>query len=113
MPTTCVWVEKDGIAVVRIRRLQYVVLTVVGAAWAITLDVLGATPPGVTGTFMGGLVGHVTSWSIWVQESNGYMTTLCPGNFNARAWGSNPKNKKKKERKKKKGKDSGRKKSRN
>ena len=46
-----------------------------------TTDILG-------GTFLGGIVEHCTSCSLWMEETTGWVTTLCPGNASNFAWGS-------------------------
>ena len=44
-------------------------------------EILGAT-------FLSGLVEHSTSCSLWMEETTGWVTTLCPGNASNFAWGS-------------------------
>jgi len=46
-----------------------------------TTDILGAT-------FLSGLVEHSTSCSLWMEESSGWVTTMCPGSASNFAWGS-------------------------
>ena len=42
----------------------------------------------IGGTFQGKLVEHVTSCSLYVELSSGWVTTLCPGNAINFAWGT-------------------------
>jgi hypothetical protein len=52
----------------------------------------------VTSTFLGGIVGHVTSRSYWIIQPENRVTMLCPNHATLLAWGNKPRKKKKKKR---------------
>lgn len=98
LPTTCVWSpinDPSASPQPKFKHVQYFVLPEGGISWDLSCNVFSKDIPQVTGTFMSGIISHVTSCSIWVDQSSGKVTTLHPGHgANANmAWGSNPKKK--------------------
>jgi hypothetical protein len=59
-----------------------------GIAWDLSSNVFEGNVEILGGTFMGSLVEHATSSSLWEEEKSGWVTTICPGSATNFVWGS-------------------------
>ena len=68
--------------------LQYFVLADVGLAFDLSSDMFDSGIDQLTGTFYGGLFGHLTSKSLWVSTDGEMVSTIPPiKGFTLFAWG--------------------------
>ncbi len=58
-----------------------------GIAWDLSSDLFTEDIGTIGATFLGKLVEHVTSCSLYEEKSSGWVTTLCPENACNFAWG--------------------------
>ena len=91
-PITCVWTPlRDPSVRKNIEHVQHFVIPNAGVCWDLSSKAFNENIQSVTGTFFGGLVSHVTSCAIWVDHSNGNISTISRKMNANLAWGSNPK----------------------
>jgi len=93
-PTTCVWMHTHICDVFESN--QQFVLSGAGCSWDISNYFPNDIVNQVSGTFLAGLVDHVSTQTMWSHRLNHMVTLICPTNGTLLAWGSDPnKNKKK------------------
>ena len=92
IPSTCVWVHIESN--MEDKSVQYLVFSEAGCCCNLSSGMQSA----VTSTFLGGIVGHVTSRSYWIIQPENRVTMLCPNHATLLAWGNKPRKKKKKKR---------------
>ena len=68
--------------------MSYFVVSEAGISWDLSSHVYNDDTGILGATFLSGLVEHSTSCSLWMEETTGWVTTLCPGNASNFAWGS-------------------------
>ena len=88
LPTTCAWKIIEKPEYYGFKNLPYFVVSEAGISWDLlshtyndSMEILGAT-------FLSGLVEHSMSCSLWIEETSGWVTTICPGSASKFAWGS-------------------------
>ena len=87
LPTSCGWKLIEDPSEYSFVHKSYFIVSEAGIAWDLSSPVL-ANIGEVGGTFFGKLVEHVTSCSLYQEESSGWVTTLCPGDACNFAWGT-------------------------
>jgi hypothetical protein len=87
LPTSCGWKLIEDPAEYSFVHKSYFIVSEAGIAWDLSSPVL-ANIGIVGGTFFGKLVEHVTSCSLYQEESSGWVTTLSPGSACNIAWGT-------------------------
>jgi len=89
LPTTCAWKLIEDPDEYSYMHKSYFIVSEAGISWDLSSKVFSDQDVGILGgTFLGKLVEHVTSCSLWVEKSSGWVTTLCPGNASNFAWGT-------------------------
>jgi hypothetical protein len=88
LPTTCAWKLIEDPLLFNYKHVSYFVVVDAGIAWDLSSYVFTDDVGIISGTFLGKLVEHVTSCSLYVELSSGWVTTLCPGNATNFAWGT-------------------------
>ena len=68
--------------------MSYFVVSEAGISWDLSSHVCYNVTEILGASFLSGLVEHSTSCSLWMEETTGWVTTLCPGNASNFAWGS-------------------------
>ena len=68
--------------------MYYCAVFEAGISWDLFSHVYNNVTEILGATFLSGLVEHSTSCSLWMEETTGWVTTLCPGNASNFAWGS-------------------------
>ena len=68
--------------------MSYFVVSEAGISWDLSSHVCYNVTEILGAKFLSGLVEHSTSCSLWMEETTGRVTTLCPGNASNFAWGS-------------------------
>ena len=68
--------------------MSYFVVSEAGISWDLSSHVYNDVKEILGATCLSGLVEHSTSCSLWMEETTGWVTTLCPGNASNFAWGS-------------------------
>ena len=84
---TCAWKMVDKPELYGYKHLSYFVVSEAGISWDLSSHVYEDVTEILGATFLSGLVEHSTSCSLWIEESTGWVTTLCPGNASNFAWG--------------------------
>jgi hypothetical protein len=81
LPTTCARKIIEKPEAFGFKHCSYFVVSEVGISWDLSshtyndsMEILGAT-------FLSGLVEHSTSCSIWIEDTSGWVTTMCPGSI--------------------------------
>ena len=87
LPTTCAWKLIEDPDQFGFNHISYFVVVEAGTAWDLSSNVFTKDVGIIGGTFLGKLVEHVTSCSLYEEQSSGWVTTLCPGNACNFAWG--------------------------
>ena len=85
IPTTCAWRLIEAPEEYGFKHYSFFVITEAGISW----DLLSSTMMKckiLSGTIYGSLVEHLTSSSIWSEESSGWVTPICPGQSSILAW---------------------------
>ncbi len=93
LPTTCAWKLIEDPDLFNFNHILYFVVADAGIAWDLLSNVFTEDVGIIGGTFLGKLVEHVTSCSLYEKKTSGWVTTLCPGNACNFAWGSSGSNK--------------------
>ena len=89
VPSTCVW--RHIVPNPMYKSIQYLNFLEAGYCCNLASDM----PSSVTATFLGGIVGHVTSRTHWMNQVVNKITMICPDKCTLLVWG-NTSNKKKK-----------------
>jgi hypothetical protein len=83
------WKLIEDPATFSFKHISYFIVSEAGIAWDLSsnkfkgyVDILG-------GTFLGSLVEHATSCSLWEEEMSGWVTTICPGSARSSSGGKN------------------------
>ena len=92
LPTTCAWKVIEKPEVYGSKHMSYFIVSEAGISWDLSSHVYDNVTEILGATFLSGLVEHSTSCSLWMEETTGWVTTLCPGNASNVAWGSSGKN---------------------
>jgi hypothetical protein len=87
LPTTCAWKMVEKPELYGYKHLSYFVVSEAGISWDLSSHVYEDVTEILGATFLSGLVEHSTSCSLWIEETTGWVTTLCPGNASNFAWG--------------------------
>jgi hypothetical protein len=87
LPTTCAWNLIEDPDHFGFNRILYFVVVEAGIAWDLSSDLFTEDIGIIGGTFLGKLVEHVISCSLYEEKSSGWVNTLCPGNACNFAWG--------------------------
>ena len=93
VPSTCVWIHVNPNPL--FKSIQYVTFSEAGCCCNLESDM----PSSVTSTFLGGIVGHVTSRTYWINQVDNQITLICPDKCTLLAWGNTPSKKKNNKRK--------------
>jgi hypothetical protein len=88
LPTTCAWKLIEDPDEYNYKHISYFVVVDAGIAWDLSSDVFNDEICIIGGTFLGKLVEHSTSCSLYEEKSSGWVSTLCPGNACNFAWGT-------------------------
>jgi hypothetical protein len=88
LPTTCAWKIIEKPEVYGYKHMSYFIVSEAGISWDLSSHVYHDDTEIIGATFLSGLVEHSTSCSLWMEETTGWVTTLCPGNASNFAWGS-------------------------
>jgi hypothetical protein len=80
LPTTCAWKLIEDPDQFGFNHTLYFVVVEAGIAWDLSSNLFTEDIGIIGGTFLGKLVEHVTSCSLYEEKSSGWVTTLCPGN---------------------------------
>jgi hypothetical protein len=88
LPTTCAWKLIEDPAPFSFKHISYFIVSEAGIAWDLSSNVFEGNVEILGGTFMGSLVEHATSSSLWEEEKSGWVTTICPGRASNFLWGS-------------------------
>jgi hypothetical protein len=86
LPITCAWKLIEDPAPFSFKHISYFIVSEAGIAWDLSSDVFEANVEIFGGTFLGSLVEHATSCSLWEEDMSGWVTTICPGNATNFAW---------------------------
>lgn len=86
--TTCGWklIEKAEEFSYN-KHLSYFIVSKAGISWDLSSHFYKESIPILGAAFLGNLVEHATSCSLWIKESSGCVTTICQGNACNFAWG--------------------------
>jgi hypothetical protein len=87
LPTTCAWKMLEQPELFGYKHMSYFVVSEAGISWDLSSHVYNDVSEIMGATFLSGLVEHATSCSLWIEETTGCVTTLCPGNASNFAWG--------------------------
>ena len=87
LPTTCAWKLIEKPEKFSFKHMSYFIVSEVGISWDLSSHCYDESCPILGATFLGSLVEHSTSCSLWTEETSGYVTTICPGSANNFAWG--------------------------
>ncbi len=88
LPTTCAWKVIKKPEVYGYKHMSYFVVSEAGISWDLSSHVYTDVTEILGATFLSELVENSTSCSLWMEETTGWDTTLCPGNASNFAWGS-------------------------
>jgi hypothetical protein len=86
--TTCAWKLIVDPAMFSFKDILYFIISEAGIAWDLSSNIFKGNVDILGGTFLGSLVEHATSCSLWEEEMSGWVTTICPGSATKFAWGS-------------------------
>ena len=87
LPTTCGWKLMEQPEAYGYKHLSFFVVSEAGISWDLSSHSYNERSDILAATFFGSLVEHLTSCSIWMEESSGDVTTICPGTACNIAWG--------------------------
>ena len=87
LPTTCAWKLIEHPKPCSYKHMSFFIVSECGISWDLSYHVFDDTTDILGGTFLGGIVEHCTSCSLWMEESSGWVTTMCPGSASNFAWG--------------------------
>ena len=87
LPTTCAWKLIEHPEPYSYKHMSFFIVSECGISWDLSSHVFDDTTDILGGTFLGGIVEHCTSCSLWMEESSGWVTTMRPGSASNFAWG--------------------------
>jgi len=88
LPTTCAWKLIEDPARFSFKHISYFIVSEAGIAWDLSSNIFKGNVDILGGTFLGSLVEHATSCSMWEEEMSGWVTTICPGSATNFVWDS-------------------------
>ena len=88
LPTTCAWKLIEDPASFSFKHISYFIVQDAGNAWDLSSNVFEGNVEILGGIFLGSLIEHATSCSLWEEEKSGWVTTICPGSATNVASGS-------------------------
>ena len=80
LPTTCCWSLHDPESMCALfSHKQHFIITEAGVSFDISSDTMKQGERQLGGTFYGKVPSHLTSCSVWVNEEDGFVSTINPG----------------------------------
>jgi hypothetical protein len=77
LPTTYAWKLIENPAPFSFKHISYFIISEAGIAWDLSSNVFEENVEILGGRYLGSLVEHATSCSLWEEEMSGWVTTIC------------------------------------